>query len=297
MGTAIIATPTGLAAQDISPLDIVVDPGNKFLFIANQGNATDISSGSILVFAISGTGLTQVGAPVPVALPTATMNPGPSALAVTADSKFLYVANTFDGSVDGYSVDSSGNLTSQNLPNALPGSVTISPSGLVISPDGSLLYVATFGSNQISAFSICDTNLSTCSDVNNPDGHLTKITTNFPETTGLGPTRMVITNPTQPFLYSIGQQSNEIFPFKVSTGSGALTPLAGLNTGLTPTGLAGRVGTSVNSTTGGTTNYLYVANFGGASISSFSYDSTTGVLNSVATTATASGQPVAIAVK
>jgi 6-phosphogluconolactonase (cycloisomerase 2 family) len=108
---------------------------------------------------------------------------------------------------------------------------------------------------------------------------------------------MVITNPTQPFLYSIGQQSNEVFPFKVSTGSGALTPLAGLNTGLTPTGLAGRVGTSVNSTTGGTTNYLYVANFGGASISSFSYDSTTGVLNSVATTATASGQPVAIAVK
>lgn len=297
MGSVITATPTGLAAQDIAPLDIVVDPGNKFIFVANQGNPADLKSGSILVFSISSTGFTQVGAPVPVAISTATINPGPSALAITADGKFLYVANTFDNSLAGFGIDSSGNLSSKNLPTGLPGSVGISPSGLVISPDGSFLYAATFGSNQISAFSICDKNVSTCSDVNNPDGALTKISAGFPITAGLGTTRMVMVNPTQPFLFAIGQQSNEVFPFKGSTGSGALSALAGLNTGLTPASLAAKIGTSVNSATGGTTNYLYVANFGGASISSFSYDSTTGVLNSGTTTATATGQPVAIAIK
>ena len=298
MGAAITTKSTGIAAQDIVPLDIVVDPGNKFLFVANQGNPGDITSGSIVAFSISGTGFTQIGAPVPVSLPSATINPGPSALAVTADSKFLYVANTFDSSVAGYSIDSSGNLTSQNLTTATPGSVGISPSGLAISPDGTYLYVSAVGGNNIFGYIICDTNVNTCSDVNNPDGHLTKIVNNFPISAGVGPTRMVtIASSTVPFLFALGQQSNQVLPYKLSTGSGALSVIAGLSTGSTPTSLATRPGTTVSSTTGGTTNFLYVTNSGSASISSYNYDSTVGTLGSIATTSTATGQPVALAIK
>jgi 6-phosphogluconolactonase (cycloisomerase 2 family) len=302
MGTAVTASSTGLT--DVSPLDIVVDHGNKFLFVANQGNPGDITSGSIVVFAISGTGFTQVGVPVslslnkPANIQVAT-NPGPSALAVTADSKFLYVANTFDNSLAAYTIDSNGNLAPiGTFPTSIPNSVGISPSGLAISPDGSFLYLSAFGSNNISGYIICDTNVNTCNDVNNPDGHLTQIATGFPIVAGIGPTRMVTNSSSAgSFLYAIGEQSNQILPYKESGGSGALSALNDLSTGSTPTALATRAGTTVSASTGGTTNYLFVLNSGSASISAFSYDSTTGVLNSGTTTTTATGQPVAIAIK
>jgi 6-phosphogluconolactonase (cycloisomerase 2 family) len=276
--------------------DIVVDAGGKFLFVANQGTPSNIASGTISVFSVSGSGLTQVGSPVSVAIPGATMNPGPTALALTADAKFLYVANTFDSSVAVFAVDSSGNLTSQSSPTSVPGTVGISPSGLTISPDGTFLYVATFGTNEISAFLICDKSVNTCTDVNNPDGKLTAVSNGFPASAGLGPTRMTI-DPSGPYLFAVGQQSNQILGYKMSPGSAALTALAppSVSTGTTPIGVVTRSGTTINGD-GSTEKYLFVANSGGASISSFSYESTNGALN-VGPTITTAGQPVAIVVK
>jgi 6-phosphogluconolactonase (cycloisomerase 2 family) len=294
MGSATTVSFSGVAQQDISPQDIVVDSQNKFLFVANQGLSTDLDSGAILVFSISGGGLTQVGAPVPVAISGDTLNPGPSALAVTADTKFLYAANTFDSSVALLQIDSSGNLTTVNTASAVPGAVGISPSGLSISPDGTFLYVANFGSSEISAFLICDKSVNTCQDVNNPDGTLTKVASGFPVSAGLGPLRMVF-NPDGPFLFVVGQQSNQVLGYKVSTGSGVLTPVNNVSTGLAPVALVTRAGSARNSD-GSIQSYLYAVNSGAASISSFNYESTTGSLN-LQTTTTTAGQPVAIVVK
>jgi 6-phosphogluconolactonase (cycloisomerase 2 family) len=288
---------TGPTAQDLSPQDIIVDSSGKFLFVANQGNAGDPSSGSVLVFAVSGTGITQVGAPVPVP-PNGTLNPGPSALAVTSDTKFLYVADTFNSSVSTFSIDASGNLTSIASPTAAANTVVSSPAGLAISPNGAFLYVTTFGTNQISGFIICDqAHPNTCVNVNSPDGSLTPIASGFPTSAGVGPTRMAM-DPSGPFLFVVGQQSNQILPFKISSGSGALTATspASLSVGTSPAAVAVRPGASRDSAGNGI-NYVYVANAGSASISSFNYDSTTGSLTQGPVVATASGQPVALAVK
>lgn len=280
------------------PVDVAVDAGGKFLFVANQGTAANVTSGTISVYSISGTGLTQVGTPVSVAIPGAatTMNPGPTALAVTADTKFLYVANTFDSSIAVFQIDASGNLTREASPSGIPGAVGISPSGLTISPDGTYLYVATSGTNELSAFLICDKNLNSCTDVNNPDGKLTPVASGFPVSAGLGPTRMTV-DPAGPFLFAIGQQSNEVLAYKMSPGSGALTPLApaSVSTGTNPSGVVVRHGTTINGDSS-TQEFLYVINSASASISSFNYESTNGILN-VGPTVTTSGQPVAIAVK
>jgi 6-phosphogluconolactonase len=284
------------AGQNVGsePEDIVVDSSGKFLFVASQGNPTDVSSGTITAFSISGSGLTQIGNPVSVALPGATINPGPSALAITSDSKFLYVANTFDNSLAAFSVDSNGNLTSLNAPTGAPQSIEISPSGLTISPDGSFLYVAAFGTDEIFGFAICDTSVNTCTDVNNPDGSLTKITAGFPASAGLGPTRMV-TDPSGPFLFAVGTQSNQALGYKISIGSGALTSSGNVSVGTTPTDLVFRKGTTINADSS-TQEYLFVANSGAATVSSFTYESTTGALQLSTTTAT-QGQPVALAIK
>lgn len=279
---------------DVVPQDIVVDSQNKFLFVANQGLSTDLSSGSVVVFSISGGSLTQVGSPVPVAISGDTLNPGPSALAVTADTKFLYAANTFDSSIALLKIDSNGNLTTVNTATAAPSAVGISPSELSISPDGTFLYVTNFGSNQISGFTICDKSVNTCQDVNNPDGTLTEIANGFPVSAGLGPLRMVF-NPDGPLLFVVGQKSNQVLGYKVSTGSGSLTAVNNVSTGSGPVALGTRAGSTRNSD-GSIQSYLYVVNSGAASITSFNYGSTIGTLNMQTTTTTA-GQPVAIAVK
>ena len=49
--------------------------------------------------------------------------------------------------------------------------------------------------------------------------------------------------------------------------------------------------------TGGTNNFVYVANIGSASISVYAFDSTTGVLSVVGAPVSTGGQPSAIAVK
>jgi 6-phosphogluconolactonase len=298
LGTVTTVAFSGVSAQDLSPQDLIVDSTGKFLFVANQGNAGDPASGSVLVFAVSGTGITQVGAPVPVEAPGATLNPGPSALAVTSDTKFLYVADTFDSSVAAFSIDSGGNLTSIPSATTASNSVVSSPSGLTISPGGAFLYVTTFGTNQIYGFVICDqAHPNTCVNVNSPDGSLTAIASGFPVSAGTGPTRMA-TDPSGPFLFVVGQQSNQVLPFKISAGSGALSPAspANLSVGTAPASVVTRPGSSRDSLGHGI-NYVFVANAGSASISSFSYDSTTGSLTQGPVVTTATGQPVALAVK
>jgi len=267
---------------------MAIDSGGKFLFVANQ------SSNNISVFSISGTTLTEVaGATFPVAAGN-----GPVALAITPDAKFLYVANQVDGTVTGYSINSSGALA------LVPGSpyaacttssaVCTTPSAVAITPDGNFLYVANSGSNNVSAFAICD-NLSTTCLV--ADGTLTAVT-GSPFSSGLGPVS-IAADPSGKFLYVADKQSNQVSEYKISTGTGALTvnSSATISTGLTPVWLAVRAGTTTVKTTLGTNDSLYVANIGSASISVYAFDSTTGLLGVVGAPVSTGGQPSAIAVK
>jgi 6-phosphogluconolactonase len=289
-GSCTAAPPACLT--DLTPVGMATDSGGKFLFVANQGSNT------ISVFSISGTSLTLVASPFPT-------GNGPSALAITPDAKFLYVANQVDATVTEYSVDqNSGALT----PVGVPFPVHTTPSALAIvlfpdttNPTGEFLYVANTGSNNVSAFTICDQATASCnsSNVNHPDGSLSEVTGSpFPDAgSATGPVSIAAA-PSGKFLYVV-DTSNQVSEYKISTGTGVLTPnsSATISTGFTPVSLAVRAGTTTVKATGGTSDFAYVANIGSASISAYTFDSTVGTLGVVGAPVSTGGQPSAIAVK
>ncbi|HUK24238.1 MAG TPA: beta-propeller fold lactonase family protein [Terriglobales bacterium] len=290
-------TTSGTSAAGQLPAGLAMDSGGKFLFVANQGIFTDPASGTISVFSVQGTTLSEVaGSPFPTALLSDSTGTGPVALALTPDGKYLYAASQFTNTVRGFAVDGSGALTP--LPAASYNAGT-NPSGVLVTPDGNFLYVANAGSNSVSAFVICDNPTPDCPVA---DGHLTEVA-GSPFSTGLGPRAMAATadKPVSKFLYVMNWQSNQIAEFKIAAGTGVLSAntSATISTGLNPAGLT--LLTSANpsanaATTGGTLDYIYAVNNGASTISAFSFDNTVGVLSIVGTSTVATGgQPTAVA--
>lgn len=274
----------------MTPLAMAMDSGGKFLFVANQGLQIDPNSGTVSVFAVSGTTLAEVsGSPFRVAVPGAPGGTGPSGLAVTPDGKFLYVANQFDSTLTKFSVDASGVLT---LGPVVPVGTT--PSAVGMTPDGGFLYVG--NASTVSAFAICNQVLTSCNDPNSPDGSLTAVA-GSPFSAGIGPVAIVAA-PSGKFLFVVDRLSNQISEYKIATGTGVLTPntQSQISTGANPVGATIRVGTTTVAATGGTTDFLYVPNLGASSVSVYSFDSTLGTLGLVGgPVPITGGQPSAVA--
>ena len=278
--------------QGIDPVSMAMDSGGH-LFVVNEGSAT------ISIFTVSGTGLMG---PALFSTVTATSGTDPSAVAITSNGKFLYITDKVGGTVTEYNVDASGNLS-----QPVPYSVGTTPDALIItdlkngSADTSnFLYVANFGSNNVSAFSVCDNQSTTCLT---PDGSLTPVA-GSPFPAQPGPVAMAL-DPSSKFLYVVDEGSNLLSQYRVSTGTGVLTSISpgSIGTGTTPVWVAVRAGTTSVKSTGGTTNFVYVANSGSGTISIFSYDSTIGQLGqvvppvSVACFQAQCGQPSTVATK
>ena len=292
-----------------NPVAMTMDSAGH-LFVANSGTTgspgdpSTMHAGAVSVFAVSGTSLSEVpGSPFCTLLPSEVsagqVTNSPSAVAVTPDAKYLYAASLIDKTVISYSVDSSGAITEilqrQN--------VGTNPSGLIIvsapnstNPQGEFLYVANAGSNNVSGFAICDAVVVSCANPNEPDGSLTEVS-NSPFSAGIGPMAMAA-SPDGQFLFVVNAQSNQISQFKVSVGTGALVAntQAAIGTGGNPVSIAIRLGTTIISSTNGTEDFVFVMNRGGATMFSYSFDSTLGQLTEITPTAT-QGQPSAAVVK
>jgi 6-phosphogluconolactonase len=285
-----LAAGTGSAQAGSIPLAMAIDSAGHFLFVANQGLQCNPASGTISVFTIQDKTLTEVpGSPFPSAAPLAPNGTGPSGVAVTPDGKFLYVSNQYDNTVTAYAVDANGALT-----RGLVVPVGTAPSALSITRDGGFLYVA--NSSTVSGFAICNQVVTSCIDPNSPDGTISAVA-GSPFSAGIGPIAIVAA-PSGKFLFVVNRHSNQISEYKIALGTGVLTPntQAEISTGFDPVSAAIRVGTTTESTTGGIINYLYVTNFGGSTISTYSFDSTVGTLGLVGGPLIVSGgQPSAVA--
>jgi 6-phosphogluconolactonase (cycloisomerase 2 family) len=278
-----------------NPVAMAVDPGGKFLFVADQGQSSNANvPGGISVFSISGTSLKAVGPACPSGFSQSTcpqniadlvtgFGTGPSALAVAPSGNFLYVANQFSDTVLGFSYDGNGNLT--ELPGQSPNpcgagapgycvQTGANPAGLAFSrcagiskgtsfcssADGNNLFVANSGTNNISIFTACIQSSATCASA---DGSLTAV--GSPVAAGVGP-KTIIPSPELDFVYVVDAQSNEISQYKYSGVTGTLSPLspAAVSTGISPFG-------------GGITgdgSYFFVSNNNGSSMSVFKVDNT-----------------------
>jgi 6-phosphogluconolactonase (cycloisomerase 2 family) len=208
----------------------------------------------------------------------------------------LYVANNFTDTVSAFKIGSSGKLT-QLGPS--PYTVGTAPSGLGMIPSGGFLYVANTGSNNVSAFAICDKVTTSCANPDSPDGTLTPVT-GSPFSAGLGPVT-ITADPSFQFLYVLNKQSSDISEFSYAPGSGILSPLSSpsVSTGLTPFSLviiAGATGTNVGNTLTNPTDFVFVANNGASTVSEFNLNTSSGVLSPVGVATTIiGGNPSAVA--
>lgn len=282
---------SGTVKTGTMPMGMAIDPAGKFLFVANQG------SSSVSVFAISGATLKEVaGSPFTTIPAGSTIPTGPAAVVVSPTGNFLYVANDFTATVSAYSISSTGGLA---VLGASPFTVGLAPSGLAIPPNGAFLYVANSGSNNISVFNICDKVVTSCADVNHPDGSL-KPVGGSPFSDGGGPVAIAI-DPAFSFLYVLEKGSNQISSFTYGTGTGALSPLTTaptVSTGQSPASLvivSGATGTNVGNTTTNPTDFVYVVNNGSSTLSAFTLNTATGVLTPLGTPVVTSVNPTAVA--
>jgi 6-phosphogluconolactonase (cycloisomerase 2 family) len=284
------------------PVALVADPASKFLFVANQGSASDVTSGTISVFAISGTNLTPVGNPVPTELPGDVSGSGPSGLAVSPVGSYLYVANQFSNNVQSYSYDASGNLALINTYTA-----GTNPTGLAFSRcagitsstatvnctvgDDNNLFVSNSGSNNISIFSACIQVSATCGGGGTaPDGTLTEIPSKSPVAAGVGPATIFV-NPTSDFVYAVDRGSSQVSEYQYSPATGVLTPLATGSAGASV--FSGGVTSNIANNTS-TFNWVVATNNGSSNLSAFQVVATGKLIAPSSNLYAVQGQPSAI---
>jgi 6-phosphogluconolactonase len=278
-----------------NPMGTAIDPGGKFLFVACQGTFSDPNSGAVYVFSISGTSLAPVGVRTPTNSGGSTGS-GAVSVAVSASGNYLYVANQFANTVSSFQISSSGALTALGTYPAgiSPSAIFASIAQGTTTKAGLYLYVANAGSSNISAFSICDSaNASGCSTAN---GVLTPIT-GSPFPAQPGPVAIAM-DPTAAFLYVADAQANEISEYSWSSGTGAITPLstATISAGGQPVSLAVRAGVAATATVAGT-DYMYVTNLNGSTMSVYSLNTTSGSLNVLGSPVATPSQPSAVTVR
>lgn len=195
----------------------------------------------------------------------------PQAMALTPDASALFIANSGDNTIKGYSVKSDGTLASQGSTTS-PGQF---PVALAMDPSGKILFVVDQQSGDISSYTISSTSLT--------------LVGSTPTQTAGSPSSIpsaIAVSPTGNFLYVANNATNEVLGFSYDS-SGAITPLPSANpnpcgtsapgycvqVGANPAGLAFSRCAGVSSATStcatADNNNLFVSNAGSNDISIF----------------------------
>jgi 6-phosphogluconolactonase (cycloisomerase 2 family) len=299
---------------NVVPSMLARDAAGKFLFSANR-STTDVSGnpvpGSISVFAIGGGGsVTEVaGSPfstpatlspvdivsvaaTPTVFPGTGINGTQNAVCSIGSNpptaEYLYAADKVGAQLFEFQVDtSSGALTVPDHTSTVPAFPTdAQPEDVAVDPCARFVYVSGSLHNRISAYRICSTVGGVCTFAN---GALVEVSGSpFPaqgSANALGP---LVVDPYGDNVYVVGTASNTVSGFKISPVSGSLTALspATVATGSQPKSIAIRADD----------NWMFVSNYGSASVSQYSITPATGNL-SVLPTLSTDNNPFGVAVK
>ncbi len=304
----------------VVPYTMVMDVAGKFLFVADR-TTTDSSGhyipGSVSAFAISNGTVTEVAgspfyptvpaintiqqsfdiiavAPTPTLFPPVGVSGSQNSPCSTPGNppptnQYLYAVDSLGDQVFEFQVNTSTGVL--GYPAAATAPLVFAagqlPAGVTVDPCNRFVYVSDQQQNKISAYTICNgspTQASTCAAT---DGRLTEIAgspfSNAGQANTPGP---IIVDPFGRFVYALGY-SGGISTFKISPISGALQASTVVTaTGINPTAIAIRADD----------NWLFVANYGNATLSQYTVTPSTGVLTPLPATVT-DNLPWGIAVK
>src|SRR5215469_835783 len=225
-----------------------IDLSSIFLFVTNQG------SGDVSVFKILSNGALKLvpGAPF-------FSGSGARSAVVTADERFLFVANTLADSISAFSVDINTGALAPLAGSPFSTGAGSAPSSLALDPIRNFLYVADAGTNNVLALGIA------------ADGSLSRVA-GSPFPSGINPSAIGI-NPIATFLYTANFGGQSISAFLIEVASGALTSISGSPfqagsgpsaTAIDPSGL-----------------FLYLTNANDQTVSGYNIDAKTGSLSPV----------------
>jgi 6-phosphogluconolactonase len=134
-----------------SPASVAVDAYSQFVYVSNQAD------GTISAFAIDRTATTP-GALTAVSGSPFAAGHGPTSIVVDGYSRFLYVANTADDTVSGYTIDGINTvITPTGVLHAVVGSpfpTGAGPNALIVDNLSKFLYVVNGRGNSISVYAI-----------------------------------------------------------------------------------------------------------------------------------------------
>jgi 6-phosphogluconolactonase (cycloisomerase 2 family) len=199
-------------------------------------------------------------------------------------SQFLYAVDHVGYQLFEFQVDTSSGVLTRALVPAF--STDAVPIGIAVDPCDRFVYVSGNQNDKINAYTICTVRSGPCA---NPDGSLVAVSGSpfavAGSANGLGP---IAVDPFGNNVYVVGTLSNTLSGFKISPVSGSLTALtpATVVTGLQPKSIAIRADNS----------WLFVTNYGAATVSQYSIAPATGAL-SVLPAITTDNYPFGVAVK
>ncbi|HET9308633.1 MAG TPA: beta-propeller fold lactonase family protein [Candidatus Sulfotelmatobacter sp.] len=316
-GSLVGLNAAGPSQVPVVPNTLAMDSAGKFLFVANHQTSDSSGvavSGSISVFTIGSDGnLTEVaGSPFIPASTNSTL-PDIVSVAVTPTvlpangisgiqnavcsspgntaptSEFLYAVDTAGDQLFEFQVDtSSGVLTAMTGPNLLPPFATgVVPVGVAVDPCDRFVYVSNSQSNSVSAYTICNA-VQPAAGCPVADGSLLPVSKSpFALTgnaNGAGP---LVVDPFGNSVYVLGTLSNTISLLRISAVSGSLTvSVTPIATGASPRSIAIRSDDT----------WLFVTNYGAATVSQYSITPATGVLDAKPAVTT-DNNPWGVAVK
>ncbi len=221
---------TPKVAAGANPAIVVVDPKNKFAYAGNFGanaQTPPLGPSTISLYTVSQTDGSLTA--MPGAAATAPTGSGPSSIVIDPSAKYLYAANLGDNTINQYTINPDGTLSSITNVGAPAGTVSTGqrPAGMAIDPTGKYVYVANQTDGTISQYTV------------GIDGGLTAMTTAAVTAGGAGAsTSSVTVDPTGKYVYATNRGDTTIAEFSIDSVTGALTPLTTVQAGTHPTSIA-----------------------------------------------------------
>ena len=299
----------GSLITDPNAISLSMDPAGKFLFVAEGSSSLPTSPNAVpcpgttaqygvCVYAIGSNGsLTAVQgnytfvngpgfqnphivavAATPTILPNIGINGTvnsvcsvPGLVAPTAE--FLYAVDAVNYVLWEFAVDTSTGALG-NPPNATQVKYFATdqvPLGVAVDPCDRFVYASDSHTNKVSAYTLCAV-VQLPAPCPVADGSLTPVVGSPFALSGSANTPgPILVDPYGNNVYVLGTLSNTISPFKIAPITGAITALtpATIATGIMPTSMVIR----------GDDNWMFVANFGGATVSQYSITPGTGALS------------------
>lgn len=200
----------------MSPSDMKLNPAGTVLYMVSA------ESGVLASFSITNGALTAL-AQSSNGTPENAPGNGPNAIAISPDGNHLYVANTLDGSISIFAINSAG-MFQQTSGSPFAESIGADPLSLVVHPSGGFLFVANSHSNNVAVYAITASS-----------GALTATPAPL-YGTQTGP-NFVAVDPSGSYLLVATQGAAGIQAFGIDGSDGSLTPIASYPTGNTPSSI------------------------------------------------------------